>query len=204
MHNAFFQPALWYSAVPVLGENVHHCNNFFLGGRWVGKKIYIRIGEMSDFVRRKKKSHLCELKGILQEKSSSVAGNAVSSVDPYTMGRRRWTDSLSTHPLPGPHCNPCSSGTAAFLLCWDAGGRHRQPTWKITFCRGYWRALTASHCWTMQTHENEGFMNGNAPQAIALGLGAPGWGDGSSTKAPACGCEQCIMQQMLRVWRSHF
>lgn len=168
---------------------------FFLGGRWVGKKIYIRIGKMSDFVR-KKKSHLCELKGILQEKSSSVAGNAVPLCRSLYDGQEEM-DRLTQHP---------SSAALALLpsSCAEtqAAGTRDKPIWKTAFCKEYWRALTASHCWTMQTQENEGFMNGNAPQAIALDLGASGLGDGSGTKAPACGCEQCIMQEMLPVWRS--
>lgn len=68
----------------------------------------------------------------------------------------------------------------------QAAGTGDQPTWKPAFCRGCWRALAGFHCWTIQTHENEGFMNESAPQAIALVLGAPGLGGGSGAKVPAC------------------
>lgn len=64
----------------------------------------------------------------------------------------------------------------------QATSLHKKPA----FCRGYWRALTGFRCWTIQTRENEGFTNENAPQAVALVLGVPGLGDGSSAEVPAC------------------
>lgn len=103
------------------------------------------------------------------------------------MVRKRWTDTLSTHPLPGPHCNAHGSGAAVFS-CAEALQQAQATSLRENplLGREYWKSLTGFQCWTIQTHENEGFMNENVPQAIACVSGAAGLGDGSSAKVPAC------------------
>lgn len=51
MHNAVFQPILQYSARPVLKTVTVIISSLEEGE--LGKKIYIGVGEMSDFVRKK-------------------------------------------------------------------------------------------------------------------------------------------------------
>lgn len=145
----------------------------------LGKKIYIKIGEMSDFVREKK-SHWCEWKGSLPEKSSSATGNAVPLCSSWLYNGEEKMDRLTQHPSSAWSC--CLPPALRPRQQAQATSLHKNPA----FCRGYWRALTGFRCWTIQTRENEEFTNENAPQAVALGLGVPGLGDGSSAEVPAC------------------
>lgn len=146
---------------------------------------------MSDFIRKKKKKkNATDGNGKDSSQGRGHLWLAVqsSSVAPgYTMDRRWWIDSLSTHPLPGPCYNPCSSGAAVFLLCWDSSSRHRWPTYmrtcfmqKILESFDWLSLLNYPNPWKWKVHEWE-----RAP-SNCIGFRGTCLGDGSSVTALLC------------------
>lgn len=179
----FFQPVLWYSAIPVLWKTFHHCNNFLLGERWVGEEnIHLIWGDEWFDKEKQKMSHWCEWKETLLENRSFVTSNEVPLCSSWLYNGQEKMDRLIQH-----SSSAWSSLQCPQLQCSRLPRvlRPRQQD-RHSFCKGYWKVLTGSPCWTIQSHANETFIKENTPQAIALVLGAPRLGDGSSAKVPAC------------------